>query len=127
MLARNQHILYVEDDADTREMATLLLEFRGYQVTTASSVAEGSNLARSEGFDLYLIDNHFADGTGIELIQQMRTFDTRTPIIVYSGSSIEEDLEEAINAGAQAYLIKPTEIEVLNQTISKLLNGNNQE
>lgn len=126
MPARNWRILYAEDDADTREMVTALFEFVGYQITTAATVAESVHSARSGHFDLYIIDNYYTDGSGAELIRQLRAFDTRTPIIVYSGSSTEEDLEEALNSGAQRYLVKPTEMEILNRTISELLDDYRQ-
>ena len=114
-------ILCVDDHEDTCAGLSTLLELSGYAVRTAGSLAEGLSLARSGSFDLYLLDYHFADGTGIELCQRLRSFDIKTPVVFCSGydSQVERDL--AGRAGAQAYLVKPVDPEVLQQTIARLL------
>lgn len=126
MPAGNWRILCAEDDADTRQMAAALFGFEGYHITTAATIAEAFHLARSEGFDLYLLDNHFPDGPGAELIRRIRSFDNRTPIIVYSGSSTDEDMRDALDAGAQKYLVKPAGMSAINRAISELLEGHRE-
>jgi DNA-binding response OmpR family regulator len=56
----------VDDDLDTCEMLDILLGDAGYEITFATSVAEGLSLANSKQCDLILLDGLFKDSTGIE-------------------------------------------------------------
>jgi CheY-like chemotaxis protein len=57
-------ILYIEDHEDTRDLIKLVLEDQDYDVATATSVATALNLAKSQRFDLYLLDSRLPDGSG---------------------------------------------------------------
>jgi DNA-binding response OmpR family regulator len=116
-----KRILYIEDHEDARHMLTVLLEYGGYEVVSANTVAGGSSLARLERFDLYILGSRFKDGTGIDLCRQIRAFHPDTPIIFYSGSAFECDIEAGMAAGAQHYLIKPEGFYMIEQTIAGLL------
>ena len=114
-------ILCVDDNEDTGFMLSHLLGLE-YEVTTATSVAEAIRLVGNERFDLYVLDNRFHDGTGVELCRKIRATDRQTPIIFYSGAAYESDKEAGLAAGAQAYVTKP-EIDELLTTISGLLQA----
>jgi DNA-binding response OmpR family regulator len=102
-------VLYIEDHEDTRELVTLVLEQRSYEVVTGSTIESGLALAGSQQFDLYLLDSWLPDGSGLDLCRQIREFDKVTPIVFYSAAAYEIDKDQAINSGAQAYLIKPSQ------------------
>jgi len=121
MPAAKGQILFVDDDADIRFMLTTFLGLSGYVVTAAGTLADGLSLAQSGRFDLYLLDNLLADGTGLELCQRLREFDPRTPILFYSGDAEGSARQQALSVGAQEYLMKPDDLEGLEQTIAKLL------
>jgi len=114
-------ILYVDDDKDTRDMMTALLGLEGYEVVAAQTVAEGLDLATSEDFDLVLLDWVFPDGTGIELCQQLRENGTPAPILFYSGMSYSYEIEKALSAGAQGFLIKPVDVQELLVNVARLI------
>jgi len=57
-------VLYIEDDKDTRELVTLLLEQSGYELVAAENYDEALLLARTNRFDLYLIDHRMSRGSG---------------------------------------------------------------
>jgi len=116
-----KRILCVDDDRDTCLMLETLFGLSGYEVTSAMTIADASRLAKKGSFDLYLLDWIFSDGTGIELCQYIRMFDTKTPILFCSGVAYEADINRAMSAGAQGYLVKPTEIENLIQTVRDCL------
>jgi len=122
MQLRKRHILYIEDHEDTRELVTLVLEERNYQVTSDQTIAGGLTSARSQDFDLYLLDSWLPDGSGVELCQRIREFDLHTPILFYSAAAFEVDRETAINSGAQGYLIKPSHFSELSELITKLID-----
>jgi CheY-like chemotaxis protein len=122
MYCSRKLVLCVDDDEDTCGEMSALLELSGCMVRTASSMADGLTLARSQAFDLYLLDYNFVDGTGIELCQKLRAFDPATPIVFCSGDAREAERELARIVGAQAYLVKPIDPKMLQQTIGSLLD-----
>lgn len=113
-------ILFVEDHDDTRLMITRLLDRQGYQVETAETLNEGLEMARGEDFDLFLLDYQLDDGNGKELCKKIREFDSDTPILFFSASHPKIQ-EEAVECGAQGYVLKP-DIDALQNEISRTLN-----
>ncbi|HJY27592.1 MAG TPA: response regulator [Pyrinomonadaceae bacterium] len=112
-------VLYIEDHDDTRELVTLVLEQRSFEVVTGSTIQSGIALAASQDFDLYLLDSWLPDGSGLDLCRRIREFDKVTPILFYSAAAYEIDKDLAINSGAQAYLIKPSQpSELCNLVVS---------
>jgi DNA-binding response OmpR family regulator len=118
-------ILVVDDDNDSCLMLRALLQLSGYHVTIARTIEEGLNLASPSRFNLYILDNWFSDGHGLELCQQLRAKAPSIPILFYSGAGFETDIQEAMRAGADAYLVKPCEVEQIEKTIAGLLRKNN--
>ncbi|MGH9902656.1 MAG: response regulator transcription factor [Pyrinomonadaceae bacterium] len=122
MRSPRRRVLCAESDDDTCEMLKVLLGHADYEVKSASTVAEALGLAGSERFNLYLLDQRFADGGGLELCEKIRHFDSRTPILFFSALAQETDRQRGMGAGAQAYLIKPNDINQLADTITRLIN-----
>ena len=114
-------ILYLEDHEDTRELVTFVLEKDNYKVTSESTLRDALELARTQRFDLFLLDSWLVDGSGVEFCQRVREFDPMTPILFYSGAAFDSDKLKAIRAGAQGYLVKPCSFSDLLRTISRLL------
>jgi DNA-binding response OmpR family regulator len=116
-------VLYIEDHEDTRELVTLVLEQKCYEVVTGSTIKSGVALAGSQSFDLYLLDSWLPDGSGLELCRMIREFDTATPILFYSAAAYEIDRVQAIRSGAQAYLIKPSHPSELCRLVTSLIES----
>ena len=116
-------VLYIEDHEDTRELVTLVLEQRSYEVVTGSTIETGVALAGSENFDLYLLDSWLPDGSGLDLCRQIREFDQATPIVFYSAAAYEIDRDQAMACGAQAYLIKPSQPSELCNLVTTLIES----
>jgi DNA-binding response OmpR family regulator len=114
-------ILYLEDDADTHELVTLVLTHADFNVVAPQNVYDALLLARKRRFDLFLIDTWFDGGSGIELCKKLRGIDPATPILFYSGAAFEYDREEALAAGADGYLIKPAFNEALIKEVARLI------
>jgi len=117
------HILYVEDDEDTRDLVTYVLAQSHYKVTLAVNADDALMLARTRNFDLYVIDNWMSGGSGVDLCKRLREFDTWTPILFYSGAAFERDKQEAFAAGAQGYLVKPTGPDELIAEVSRIVSA----
>ena len=116
-------VLYIEDHEDTRELVTLVLEQKSYEVVTGATIASGVAQAVSQDFDLYLLDSWLPDGSGLELCRKIREFDKVTPILFYSAAAYEIDRVEAIKSGAQAYLIKPSHPSELCNMVESLIES----
>lgn len=116
-----RRILFIEDHDDTRELVKFVLESSGYSVTSDATVAAGLRLAAASKFDLCLIDNWLPDGAGVELCEQIRAFDRLTPVLFYSGATLDSDKLSAMRAGAQGYLEKPCPFADLLQTVAFLI------
>lgn len=123
MKSSTRHILYVEDDEDTRELVTCVLAMSNYAVIAAAGYDEALMLARTNEFDLYLIDNWMSGGSGIDLCQKLREFDTWTPILFYSGAAFERDKQQAFAAGAQGYLVKPVGPDELIAEVNRIVSA----
>jgi len=118
---RSHRILYIEDHEDTRELVTLLLGQKSYEVITGSTIESGVALAGSEDFDLYLLDSWLPDGSGLDLCQKIRQFDKTTPILFYSAAAYAADHDLALKCGAQAYLVKPSPVSELCDLVKQLI------
>ena len=121
MQSHKGRILYIEDDADSRELIHFAFTRRGYQLVCAESGPEALQLATAERFDLFLVDNWMPDLTGVELTRHIRAFNQITPILFYSGAAHQQDRLIALNAGAQGYLTKPSDIDDLIAEAERLM------
>jgi CheY-like chemotaxis protein len=115
------HILIVEDDEDTGFVYSVLLQMEGYCVTHVRTFADGLARALSTSYDLITMDVRLPDGDGVELCRQVRAFNRITPVLFVSAAAYSKDVERGIEAGAQAYLTKPTDPDALMDRVSYLL------
>jgi DNA-binding response OmpR family regulator len=115
---KRKHILLVEDQEDDREIVEFKL--REYKLALAYDFDDGLRLARQGYFDLYILDNWLPGGSGIVLCRCIREFDPHTPILFYSAAAYDHEIQEALRSGAQAYLIKPVNIDELEQIVANL-------
>ena len=103
----NPHILFAEDDPDTRKMIELLLSRAGFRVSAPESAVDALTLATTERFDVVLLDNWMPEVSGIDICRKIRTYDQTTPILFCSGAVTQADKEAAASAGAQGFVGKP--------------------
>ncbi|MDX6385708.1 MAG: two-component system, OmpR family, response regulator [Blastocatellia bacterium] len=116
-------ILCTDDDPDTREMISLLLTTEGFEVICVGSSEEAIECARTQTFNLFLLDNWMPGITGTQLCAAIRKFDAKTPILFYSGAAYQNDKESAFAAGAQGYLVKPADSAELVAKIAQLISA----
>ena len=112
-------LLLVDDHPNTLQSLHLLLQARGHRVATAASVAEALAAAAAERFDLVISDLGLPDGTGTELMEQLRAaYGLRG--VALSGYGLEEDLARSRKAGFVAHLVKPVSFVELHRVITTL-------
>ena len=116
-----RRVLCAEPHEDTCHLLTVLLEEQGLEVVAASSVRECLDLVSQNQFDLYMLDDDYIDGSGIELCRQLRAETPRTPILIFSAQAFLRDRQRALEAGAHGYFIKPGDIFEIVQAVNSIL------
>lgn len=117
--AKLLRILLVDDHTDTVTALGMLLRRIGYEVECAESKTEALQLAARSHFDLLVTDIGLPDGTGHELLLEIRA---RQPIaaIAVSGFGMEDDLEKSRAAGFAKHLIKPLNVDQLQSALREI-------
>ena len=114
-------VLCVDDDEDSRMMLITLLRQALIEAKAVGTATQALSLMQTERFDLYLLDGWLPDLDGFELCRRMRAFDPHTPILFFSGAAYEADKERGIEAGANAYVVKP-DVDGLVGSITQLVS-----
>jgi CheY-like chemotaxis protein/anti-sigma regulatory factor (Ser/Thr protein kinase) len=112
-------ILLVEDHADTARVLVRLLKSRGFAVETADTVASAIAKVEDGAFDLLLCDIGLPDGTGFELMEQVRKI-CQTPALALTGFGTVDDVNRSHAAGFEAHITKPVNFHKLEATIWRL-------
>ena len=99
-------VLIVEDEADIRRFVRLALESEGHEVFEAEGVHRALIEAGTRRPDLLVLDLGLPDGDGVDVIRGLRGWSS-IPVIVLSARSTEADKVQALDTGADDYLVKP--------------------
>ncbi|MBC7901185.1 MAG: response regulator [Saprospiraceae bacterium] len=123
MDSRAIRILCVEDDKDSCEMLTVLLSLANddYAVTAVHDAAKAMELISAGPFDLYVLDMWLPDIDGLQLTRWIRETGSSKPIVFFTAVAKDADRENALNAGATAFLVKPNDLDQLTPTVERLL------
>ena len=113
-------VLVVDDHQDTCLGMKMMLERRGYRVTTANSANEAVLKSQTESFDLLVSDIGLPDRSGYELMRELRASGLRG--IALSGFGMENDVQRAREAGFSEHLTKPINFERLEEAMHNLLD-----
>ena len=116
-------ILVVDDDRNLLELARLKLEGANYSVSTALKEGDAIALAKSEVFDLAIIDLKLAGADGMSLMEQLHFIRPDMPVIILTGFGSIETAVEAMKKGAYSYLTKPLNSRDLLLQIARALEN----
>ena len=119
-----QKILCIDDDNDTCVLVDFVLKEEGYDITSCNSAEDGLFQARKGNFAAIILDNRFERTDGVKICEEIRSFNSIVPIIFLSGEARPAEIEKALAAGANAYLVKPNDFEKLTETIVGLTGEN---
>jgi signal transduction histidine kinase/ActR/RegA family two-component response regulator len=117
-----QHkILLVDDHEDTCTGMRMILERRGYRVKTAHDVQSALALADDYPFELLISDLGLPDGTGFDLMRELRRRrGDSIRGVALSGFGMESDIERSMEAGFEVHLIKPVNLERLSEILREV-------
>lgn len=114
-------VLIVEDEKDIRDYLKKSFEAECYAVDTAKDGEEGSFMARTNDYDIIVLDNIMPKKSGLQVCEEIRRDGSTVPIIVLSVKSESTTKVDLLNAGADDYLTKPFSIQELTARIKALL------
>jgi two-component system CheB/CheR fusion protein len=120
LAVRPLRILLVEDHGVTAKMMRWVLTEEGHEVQTAGDLATALELAEQHDFDLLVSDLGLPDGSGHDLIRQLRQRGHEFPGIALSGYGQEEDIRRSHQAGFTAHLTKPASRERLVEAVASV-------
>lgn len=122
------YILIVDDDVTLLETMKMILENRGYRVDAASTGKEAADRILRRHYDVAILDIVLPDISGVELLKKFdQTRIPRTRKIILTGHATLENAVQALNLGADAYLLKPVEPEDLIKAINEQVERQSQE
>ncbi|MCJ7457337.1 response regulator [Candidatus Bathyarchaeota archaeon] len=114
-------ILVIDDDVAVRESHEAMLKANGYEVDVAENGKEAIDKSNANFYNLALVDLRLPDMDGIELLTSMREAVPKTVKIIITGYPSQENAIEAVNRGADGYMVKPYTMEELLRKIKEQL------
>src|SRR5512135_1582870 len=116
-------ILVVDDEENTREGLSKILEKEGYNVEMAANGKEAMSLLKRQGFDLVITDMRMPLMDGLEVLREIKKMDEGIGVIMITAFGEVESYLEAMNMGAFEYINKPVRVNELKRVITKVLEG----
>jgi DNA-binding NtrC family response regulator len=120
-LPRKAHLLLVDDDPNTLASLSRAFRLAGHEATVCDNPARALEILRSESFDLILSDVVMPGKNGLELLEDLKKADVKTPIVLISGQANIEMAVRATKLGAMDFLEKPISTEKLLVTVENAL------
>jgi DNA-binding NtrC family response regulator len=114
-------ILVIDDDESIRKVLASILQDKGYLADTAKDGEEAIKKTKNNFYNLALIDIRLPDMEGIELLNKLKESTPKMVKIILTGYPSLENAIDAVNKGADGYLIKPVNMSVLNEKIKEHL------
>ena len=108
-------ILVVEDDPDIRQLLQDRFRAMGYRAQSAVDGVRAVEVMRAERFGGMILDIGIPSMDGMEVLRQIRKWDQQIPIVVVTASGSKESAVRAIGMGAQAYMLKPFDVDELQR------------
>jgi DNA-binding response OmpR family regulator len=122
-----QRILVIDDDPAVTSLLRRGLSYECYGVDTAASGEEGLNTARERVPDLVILDIMMPRLNGLEVLQRLRAADARLPVLLLTAKDAPADQVQGLESGADDYVTKPFEFDVLLARIRALLRRQQTE
>lgn len=118
----DRRILIVDDEESVCSLFSACLSMN-YLCSTAASADEAMEILRKESFALVLTDMLMPGRSGVELLRDIKLRYPETAVVLISGVDRPQRVLDALRLGASDYLLKPCELEVLEGTVERVLEG----
>lgn len=121
MISNNKYVLLVEDDVNFGTVLRDYLNLNGYKVVLARNGLEGFEKFKKNEFDICILDVMMPYKDGFTLAKEIRSKDKTTPIVFLTAKSMKEDVLKGYKIGADDYLTKPFDAEILLKKLKVLI------
>ena len=116
-----KHIFLLEDDETLGRGIAMALTGPEASVTCRPTLAQAREVLAEERFDLLILDINLPDGSGLDLLRQVRSEGDATPVILLTANDLELDEVTGLEAGADDYITKPFSLAVLRARVNAQL------
>lgn len=116
-------LLVVDDDPLILNCFRYAFESNDFTVQTAENAAEAIARIRETSFDAVVTDIRLASSSGLDLLRDLQTLDSRVPVILMTGHGTAETAIDAMRSGAFEYLIKPLDLDFLQAVVDRAIES----
>lgn len=126
-MGKRARIIIVDDDEGIRETLSAILQEEGYQVDTAETGKQAIEKTNARLYNLALIDIRLPDIEGIDLLREIKDTVPKIRKIIVTGYPTLQNAMEAVNRGADAYVLKPFDVAKVLRIIEEQLEKQQSE
>jgi len=115
-------ILVVDDETEIRDLIKDVLVVGGHSIETAANGAAALALLRGKRYDVVILDRNMPGISGIEVLAQLRRLPSckGVKVMMCTASGTMGDVDDALSAGADDYLVKPLDLALMQQKVTRL-------
>jgi DNA-binding NtrC family response regulator len=117
------HILVLDDELDAVVLLKRLFEGKGHQVFAFTEEEEAIAHARTNSVDLAIIDIRLKKILGVEVLEELKKIAPHIRAILLTGYPTLESAQKAFELGVSEYLVKPVDIDELEEKVKKILSS----
>ncbi|HSJ32749.1 MAG TPA: bifunctional response regulator/alkaline phosphatase family protein, partial [Longimicrobiales bacterium] len=123
MAAIPRRILWIDDEVELFEPHLLFLRQRGYEVDTTTNGDDALDLARTQTYDLVLLDEQMPGRRGLDVLGELRREEPHARVVMVTKSEEDRTMVEAIGRRVDDYLVKPASPRQVLSVVTRLLEG----
>lgn len=118
------NILLIEDDRPLNKAISVYFKKEKFYVLSSFSGQEALDILFQNNLDLIILDINLPDLSGFDLIEQIKIINSNIPILILSACDLDSAILHGFNLGAEEYVTKPFNIEILHKKINVILKRN---
>lgn len=118
-----KNILVTDDDADIGIMLKMMLEYKGYAVTVATSAGKAEAILAAGNIDFVILDMLIAGVNGTDVCRRIKSNNSLAQLPVIMMSALPDARQVCLEAGANDFISKPFEMREILSLISGLINN----
>lgn len=118
------NILLIEDDRPLNKAISIYFKKEKFYVLSSFSGQEALDILFQNNLDLIILDINLPDLSGFDLIEQIKIINSNIPILILSACDLDSSILHGFNLGAEDYVTKPFNIEILHKKINVILKRN---
>jgi len=119
-------LLIVEDNKELNNMINIYFSKNGFEVIQAFTREEGLSCFYDSSPDIIILDLNLPDGSGLDICREIKKI-SQTPVLILTANSSSEDEIGGLRSGADDYISKPFNFEILNLRINTLIRKNTRD